>query len=109
MKQIEILHDKLKWLGLMSIDTLKPISYVGFKNRASIHRYGTVRRIVFVGQPKDNLFGFYTAPNDDTATMKQAYKMFVKLVKGDMTDYNAGTLQWGDKGIPLDYLDLEQK
>jgi len=109
MKVIEILHDKLKALGLMTIDSLQPLSYARFKNRASIHRYGSVRRIVFVGQPKDSLFAFYTNPAVDSETMKQAYEMYKKLVNGDITDYNSGTVQWGDTGIPSEYVDLTQK
>jgi len=106
MKTIKALHVHLKFLGLMSLDFNQPLSYAGFKNRASIHRYGKTNRIVFIGRPNDNLFAFYTVPDTDSATMKQAYEMYVKLVKGDSTDFNTGTVQWTDSWIPSEYTDL---
>ncbi len=106
MQTIKQLHINLKFLGLMSLGANKPLSYAGFKNRASIHRYGKNNRIVFIGRPNDNLFALYTVPDTDSATMKQAYEMYVKLVKGDITDYKSGTIQWSDGKIPLVYADL---
>lgn len=101
---IEHLLHNLKKLGLTTND--KPISYANWKNRTSIHRYGNTNRIVFIGRPNDNLFAFYTVPDTDSATMKQAYEMYVKLVKGDITDFNTGTVQWTDGNLPLVYSDL---
>jgi hypothetical protein len=98
-----LLHN-LNNLGLITNNKL--LSYASWKNRASIHRYGKVNRIVFIGRPNDNLFAFYTVPDTDSATMKQAYEMYVKLVKGDITDFNTGTVQWTDGKIPLEYSDL---
>jgi hypothetical protein len=80
-----------------------PLSYTGFKNRASIHKYNNKYKIVFVGLPKKNLFGFYTMYGNDSKVMKEAYEMYFKLVKGDMRDYNDGDIQWGNCGIPLGY------
>lgn len=104
----EQLIDNLKVLGLVSIQDNKPISYSGFKNRASIHQYGNSYKIVFVGHPKQNLFGFYVQYNNDSKVMKEAYEMFVKLAKGDMDDYNYDDVQWGNAGIPLGYGNLRQ-
>ena len=104
----EQLIDNLKCLGLISIESEKPISYSGFKNRASVHKYGKTNKIVFVGHPKQNLFGFYVMYDNDTNAMKEAYQMFLKLAKGDMEGYNYNDIQWGNAGIPLGYGDLRQ-
>lgn len=104
----EQLVDNLKWLGLVSLDTNKPISYTGFKNRASVHKYGNKYKVVFVGHPTQNLFGFYTMYGNDSEVMKEAYEMFVDLVKGNMEGYNEGNIQWGNAGIPIGYGYLRQ-
>lgn len=99
----EQLVDNLKYLGLVDLKTNKPVSYSGFKNRASVHRYGSQYKVVYVGHPKQNLFGFYTMYGNDSQVMKEAYEMFVSLVKGDMQGYNEGDVQWGNAGIPIGY------
>lgn len=104
----EQLVDNLKLLGLVRLDDNKPISYSGFKNRASVHKYGNKYKIVFVGHPKENLFGFYTMYGNDTEVMREAYAMFVNLAKGDMADYDNGDIQWGNAGIPIGYGKLRQ-
>ena len=103
----ENLVDNLKLLGLVDFNN-KPIAYSGFKNRASVHKYGNKYKIVFVGQPRQNLFGFYVMYDNDTKAMKEAYEMFLNLVNGDMVDYNENDLQWGNAGIPLSYGGLRQ-
>jgi len=104
--RLEQLHYNLKVLGLMGIDNNKPLSYSGFKNRASVHKYGKNYKVVFVGHPRQNLFGFYTMYGPDSDVMKEAYDMYVSLVKGDMTGYNEGDIQWGNCGIPISYSEL---
>lgn len=104
----EQLIDNLKLLGLVNLSTNKPLSYSGFKNRASVHKYGSNHKIVFLGHPKSNLFGFYVMWGNDSQVMKEAYDMFLNLLKGDMTDYNEGELQWGNCGIPISYGGLRQ-
>lgn len=104
----EQLIENLKLLGLVNLSTNKPITYSGFKNRASVHRYGKTHKIVFVGHPKQNLFGFYTTWGNDSEVMKEAYEMFVNLVKGKMFDYECGDIQWGNCGIPIGYSRLRQ-
>lgn len=98
----KFLIDKLKSLGMVSEDG-KPVLYSTFKNRASVHRYGRHLKIVYLGIPKENLFGFYVFYNTDAIVMKDAYKMLLKLVKGDMEDFDNEDLQWGNCGIPLVY------
>lgn len=100
---LEQLHYNLKVLGLMGIEDNMPLSYTGFKNRASVHKYGNKYKIVFVGFPRKNLFGFYTMYGTDSEVMKEAYDMYCRLVKGDMTDYDNDDVQWGNCGIPLSY------
>lgn len=106
---LEQLHDNLKALGLMSLNDNTPLSYTGFKNRASVHKYGGKYKIVFVGLPKSNLFGFYTMYGSDSKVMKEAYDMYWKLVKCDMENYNEGDVQWGNCGIPLGYGNLRSE
>ena len=90
----------------MGIDNNKPLSYSGFKNRASVHKYGKNYKVVFVGHPRQNLFGFYVMWGTDSDVMKEAYELYVSLVKGDMTGYNEGDIQWGNCGIPISYGEL---
>lgn len=99
---LEQLHNNLKDLGLMSIENNTPLSYTGFKNRASVHKYGDYK-VVFVGHPRQNLFGFYTMYGTDSQVLKEAYDMYWNLVKGDMEGYNEGDVQWGNCGIPISY------
>jgi hypothetical protein len=96
---------KFKKLGLVNKDGF-PVSLTGFKNRASIHKYGNKLKVVFVGLPKENMWGFYVMYDNDNIVMKDAHKMFLKLVGGDMSDFQAKDVQWGNAGIPLKYGDL---
>ena len=105
----EQLIDNLKLLGLVDLSTNKPIAYSGFKNRASVHKYGKRYKMVFLGHPKKNLFGFYVTFDNDTTVMKEAYEMFLNLISGDMVDYNFEDVQWGNAGIPLSYGNLRQE
>lgn len=95
------LIQKLKWLGVVSVVTNKPISYAAFKNRTTIVKYGKRDKVVFLGQPRKNLFGFYTTLDTDANVMKEAYKLFTDLVKGDMQGVEDKAVQWGNTGIPL--------
>jgi hypothetical protein len=104
--RLEQLHYNLKVLGLMGIDNNKPLSYSGFKNRASVHKYGKNYKVVFIGHPKQNLFGFYVMWGADSQVMKEAYELYVSLVKGDITGYDEGDIQWGNCGIPISYGEL---
>ena len=106
------LHNKLNLLGLR-VDG-KPVPYSVFKNKASIHKYGNgrqSRKIVFVGQPKENLFGFYGLYSKDTDinTMKDAYMVYTQLIKGDFSVYEDKIVQHGNCGIPIVYGNLRTK
>ncbi len=95
--------EKLYWLGVVNIETDKPLSYVGFKNRTSVIEFYNSDVIVFLGQPKQNMFGFYVDKGHASACTKQAYQMFTDLVSGKMEDFKAGRIQWTKKGMPLEY------
>jgi hypothetical protein len=91
-----------------SNDKLSPISFNGFKNRASIHRYGKTHKILFIGHPKHNLWGFYLPKVNDKDYLKAAYKVFIETLKGNMKHIDTGVLQWGNSGIPISYGKLRQ-
>ena len=94
---------KLKQLGMVTSDG-SAVSLTAFKNRASIHRYGGDKlKIVFLGIPNKNLWGFYVMYDNDNIVIKDAYKMYQKLVNGDMSDFKAGDIQWGNAAIPVVY------
>lgn len=97
---------KLKKLGVVNSDN-QPVSLTGFKNRASVHKYGSKLKVVYMGLPKENLWGFYVMYDNDNNVIKDAYKMFLKLVSGDMSDFDAKDIQWGNAGIPVVYGDLK--
>lgn len=100
---VQQLRSNLLQLGLaMEMETglLKPVSYSVFKNRATTITYGVKRKGVFIGIPNENLFGFFTSSNDDIEVMKEAYEMYCRLVKGYVSDYEDGLIQWGYGGIP---------
>lgn len=101
---------RLKKLGLIN-EGDEPVLYSKFKNRASVHRYRAgrgVRIVVYIGQPNVNLFGFYHPFNGavDSQVMKEAYERFSALVRGDLSDFEAGGIQWGNCAIPEKYEDL---
>ena len=106
-KQIQA---KLKKLGLINDDGT-PVLYSQFKNRASVIRYGkTQKKIAFIGQPKDNLFGFYPKETaHDSIVLKNAYKQYVQLVRGNIDAFVAGDVQWGNGGFPSTYGNIPAK
>ena len=100
------LMQKLKALGVVSPKG-EPVTFPAFKNRATVHRYGKDYKIVFMGIPSKNLFGFYVMYGTDMEVMKEAYKMFMRLIQGNMEDYENRDLQWGLR-IPIAYGNMRQ-
>lgn len=100
-KQIQA---NLRKLGLINEDGTK-VLYSVFKNKATISRYGKNQlKVVFIGEPKNNLFGFYAnQKGSDTEVMKDAYQDYAKLVKGDNGRFDLGLIKWHSTGIPLRY------
>lgn len=97
----EILTEMVS-LGLID-DEGTPISYNTFKNRASIHRYGW-NKVTYIGKPGLSLFAFYAyySSDLDANVMKDAYNSFLKLVKGNLTEFNLGDVRWKER-IPISY------
>jgi len=105
MSRFDVIH-KLFQLDLVNGDTNGCVSYSEFKNRASIMRYGKQNKnqlkIVFVGFPKENLFGFYVQCDTDPKCMKQAYEWYCKLIKGKL-DFDDVDIHFGNCGFPITY------
>ena len=81
----------------------KLVSRAEFKRLADIHRYGKHYKILFIGHPKENLFGFYPsvyATNPEA--LKEAYELFMDLVEGNLL-FLGGRVLIGNCGIPLSY------
>ncbi len=93
--------------ALMLVDQYeRPIPFKNFKNISSIHRYGNKYKVLYVGHPKKNLWGFFLIWDNDMGFSKEAYKVFVKTVAGDMSFIEDKELQHGNAGIPISYGDL---
>lgn len=109
MKHEEII---LRFKALNLIENGKPISRNAFKKLADIHTYTgynghrIVKKVLYIGHPKKNMFGFYVCGTNNKEAVEQAYQMFNYTITGDMHDYDNGYLQWGNCGIPIGYGDL---
>lgn len=87
----------------------KPVTFKEFKSRATVLRYGKKPLyIVFVGDPKHNMFGFYPEISTKANAIKDAYKKYKKLVNGDLSDMEDDTA-WGDSGYPMSYRRIHKK
>lgn len=104
IKQETILGNLVK-LELIDSNS-KPISFSAFKNRALIMKYGKQGRnqmkIVVIGIPNENMFGFYVECNPDHLCIKQAYDWFIQLIKG-IENFDEIDIHFGNQGIPLTY------
>ena len=107
----EELIAKLKELGLVD-EFNQPLRFNAFKNNSSITKYSfggrPTNKILFIGRPKENLFAFYLELKPDAEFQKEAYKIFSKLVAGDMSYMDESRkmlplVLWGNSGIPLLY------
>lgn len=88
----------------------KPVSFSKFKGYATIYRYSANKhKIVFVGQPKENLFGFYVKNDSDMKVLREAYDWFVRMAKGDLAPLNEKDVQIGNCGLPKGYVSLKYK
>lgn len=101
---VPVLIERLKALDMVKDG--KPVSFKKFKESVSIHDYGTgVRKvkIMFLGQPKENLFAFYPMQAPNPIALKECYENYVSLVNGDWTPLDNGDIIWGNSGIPICY------
>lgn len=100
---IDFIKEKLKALDLLNEDGT-PVKLGVFRNRASVGKYGkggqNQLKIVLAGHPRENLFGFYVNCNPDPLAMKEAYKWYLDLLKGDFEELD---IEWGNMGIPIGY------
>lgn len=102
-----VVLNNLKNLGLINEDGV-PISYGKWKNKASIGKYGkpdNQLKIVFIGFPNENVFGFYVDSIPDNEAMKEAYGWFLKLAKGKIDPEMH--IQWGNRELPKKYENLK--
>jgi len=102
---VEQVRGKLELLGL--IINGKPISFKEFKERADVHEYGRGRNklhIIYIGQPKENLFAFYPPQTTKPEALKISYEYYKDCVESEfMCEYNDENVMWGNCGIPVSY------
>lgn len=98
---------KLKKLHLVSPQNV-PVTFPAFKNRAMVHTFSDGRKGVFLGIPNTSMFGFYATGNSDMDLMRDAYAMYLRLVKNEMFDEDEKLIQWGIK-IPSRLGKMPQK
>jgi hypothetical protein len=99
---------KLKELGVYDNTNECLVSLNRFKNDyADVRVYGrgmNKRFIVFVGHPKQNMFGVYVNPvNTKANAIKEAYCMLTDLLNGDKDLLDCEDVMWGNSGIPMTY------
>lgn len=106
-----VVMNEFKTIGLLG-ENGTPISKTQFKERASIHQYGKGKDMLnvlyFYIHPKECIYGFYPLFRGDTKAecLKNAYKMYIDLLNGEMEDFDCKDIQRGNCGIPLSYGDL---
>lgn len=105
----EALMEKLKALSLID-ENGNPISFSKFKKLVDIHQLGIGRKRLFIfiiGNPKENLIGFYPPTDARPEMMKICYQYLVDTITTDIKqEYLDGNIQWGNCGIPIGYGDL---
>lgn len=87
------LLQRLRRIHILSDDNL-PITFPAFKNRAMVQRYSGGNKAVFIGVPSKNIFGFYVKGKNDLDLVKEAYKMYIRLVKNQMDEFESGLIKW---------------
>ena len=105
----EALMEKLKALGLID-ENGNPISFSKFKKLVDIHQFGSGSKrlfIFFIGNPKENLIGFYPPTDTRPEMMKICYEYLVDTISTDIKqEYLDENIQWGNCGYPVVYGDL---
>jgi hypothetical protein len=108
----KLVREKLKQINMLNPLNELEISFSQFKNRATVHKFGegnTLRKIVFCGQPKDVLFGFYVETNTDINVLTEAYYLYKRLAKGDTGPIDEGYVKIGNGNFPLTYTAIRWK
>ena len=107
-QQRKEVEGKLMAMGMITKG--QPVTFKEFKERANTLRYGKrPLYIIFVGDPKHNMFGFYPEISTKAQAIKDAYASYKRLVKGDLSDIEYGTASWGDSGYPMAYRKIYKK
>jgi len=111
-KNFEFAYDRVMrdWesIGLIRGGKLIPKSRFNFF--ANVHVYGKRSnnlRIIFFGNPKDCMYGFYPAFSESQAKQLSAmYKWCENVIAGEMNYFDNDYIQFGNCGIPLSYGNL---
>lgn len=94
---------KLTEVGLL-IDG-KLVSFAQFKKLADTHSYTgwnghrIKKYIIFVGNPRNNLFGFYPPATTKKESLEIAYSYLMDVDQ----NYIDENIVWGNWGIPISY------
>lgn len=109
---VPVIQERLTKLGL--IVEGKPVSFKKFKEMLDSVPFGRRAnnlRIHFLGNPKENYFGFYPSIRDTKVEeVKACYRMYVGLVEGEYDNLDPATMaiQWGNCGTPISYSRLRR-
>ena len=108
----ETAHERImrdwKDLDLLK-DNGKPLSKQIFEGKLDIHRYGNRRnplKILLVRNSRTLMYGFYPEQGTTRNNINECYKMYLKIISGDMEDVDIGDVQFGNYGIPIAYGNL---
>ena len=103
------LKEKMELIGL-SVNG-KPISFSKFKAKADAHQYGSRSNkiyIVYIGLPKENLFGFYPPRTTKKESLEIAYQYYMSVFEQEEynNEFYYGNMAWGCNGYTLSYRKL---
>jgi len=106
-KRLEV-EGKLMAMGM--IVKGQPVTFKEFKERVNAMKYGNKPLyVIYIGDPKNNMFGFYPDISTKAQAIKDAYKSYKKLVNGDLSDFEDEYVAWGNSGYPLSYRKIYKK
>ena len=108
----EYLYDRVMrdWekIGIMRAGKLIPKSR--FKFFANVHVYGKRSnnlRIIFFGNPRDCMYGFYPMFSENQVKQINAmYQWCENVIGGEMCYFDNDDIQFGNCGIPISYGNL---
>lgn len=102
---LEEVNGKFEALGLLPNG--KPVSFNKFKEYADAHEYGRGKGklyIVYVGNPRENLFAFYPPQGTKAECLKVAYGCYLDTVLTESKDqYQFENVMWGNCGYQVSY------
>lgn len=87
----------------------KAISFTAFGKHADIHTYGRGRnkmRILYFRNSRECIYGFYPCNYTKVNDIRESYNMFLDTVLGNSEHLDDKSIQFGNRGIPLQYGDL---